>query len=93
MVIMLLHMDVDDYDAWKPLFDSDPAGRRESATGHTISRGVDNPNEIFIRTEYPSVEEARAFRQRLLDSGALERSGVKVKTGPTIAEVAEQVTY
>ena len=93
MAIMLLHLEVDDYDTWKPLFDSDPAGRKQSATGHMISRSVDNPNAIFIRTEYPSVEEARAFRQRLLDSGVLERSGAKIIVPPTVAEVAETVTY
>ena len=86
-------MEVDDYDAWKGFFDSDPAGRKQSATGHMISRAVDNPNAIFIRTEFPSVEEANAFRQRLLDSGVLERSGVRMKVGPTVAEVAESVTY
>lgn len=93
MAIMLLHMEVDDYDAWKPLFDSDPAGRKQSASGHMISRDVENPNAIFIRTEFPSVDEAKAFRQRLLDSGVLERGGAKVKIGPTVAEVAENVTY
>ena len=93
MAIMLLHLEVDDYDTWKPLFDSDPAGRKQSATGHMISRSVDNPNAIFIRTEYPSVEEAKAFRQRLLDSGVLERSGAKIIVPPTVAEVAEAVTY
>ncbi len=25
MAIMLMHFEVDDYDAWKPLFDEDPA--------------------------------------------------------------------
>jgi hypothetical protein len=93
LAIMLMHLEVDDYDAWKPLFDSDPAGRKQSATGHMISRAVDNPNAIFIRTEFPSVEEAKAFRQRLLDSGVLERSGATIRVGPTIAEVAENVTY
>jgi len=93
VAIMLLHLEVDDYDTWKPLFDSDPAGRKQSATGHMISRSVDNPNAIFIRTEYPSVEEAKAFRQRLLDSGVLERSGAKIIVPPTVADVAEAVTY
>src|SRR5436309_14750775 len=46
---LLLHLEVDDYDTWKPIFDSDPAGRKQSATGHTISRSVDNPTAIFIR--------------------------------------------
>ena len=93
MAIMLLHLEVDDYDTWKPLFDSDPAGRKQSATSHMISRSVDNPNAIFIRTEYPSVEEANAFRQRLLDSGVLESSGARIIVPPTVAEVAEAVTY
>ena len=53
MAIMLIHFEVDDYDAWKPLFDEDPAGRAESgAISHMISRAVDNPNEAFIRVEF-----------------------------------------
>jgi hypothetical protein len=90
---MLMHLTVDDYDSWKPMFDSDPAGRKQSATGHTISRSVDDPNAIFIRADFPSVDEAKAFRQRLIDSGALERPGVTVKVQPTIVEQAEAITY
>jgi hypothetical protein len=93
MASLVMHLEVDDYDAWKPIFDSDPAGRKQSATGHSLSRSVDNPNAIFIRSEFPSVEAAKAFRQRLLDSGALERSGSTVKVPPTVVEVAEAVTY
>jgi hypothetical protein len=90
---LLMHLEVDDYDSWKPLFDSDPAGRKQSATGHSISRSIDNPNAIFIRSDFPSVDEAKAFRQRLIDSGVLERSGATVKVPPTVVEVAEAVTY
>jgi hypothetical protein len=93
LAIMLLHLEVDDYDAFKQVYDSDPAGRKQSATGHAISRAVDNPNAIFIRSQFPSVEEAKAFRQRLLDSGAFDQAGAKVIVGPTVAEVAENVTY
>jgi hypothetical protein len=90
---LLMHLEVDDYDSWKPLFDSDPAGRKQSATGHSISRSVENPNAIFIRSDFPSVDEAKAFRQRLIDSGVLERSGATAKVPPTVVEVAEAVTY
>ena len=94
MAFMVLNFEVDDYDAWKPMFDQDPAGRRESgATGYVVSRAVDDPNEIFIRVEFPSVEQAKAFRERLLASGALERSGMRLKSGPTVAEVADATTY
>ena len=93
MASMLMHLEVDDYDSWKPMFDSDPAGRKQSATGHTISRSVDNPNAIFIRADFPSVDDAKTFRQRLIDSGALERPGVNVKIQPTVVEQAEAITY
>ena len=91
MASMLLHFETDDYDAWKQRFDSDPVGRTQSATGHIISRSVDNPGAVFVRTDYPSVEAAKAFRQRLLDSGALDL--VNVKLPPTVVELAENVTY
>lgn len=91
MVAMLLNLEVDDYDEFKKLFDSDPGGRKGIATGHTISRNVENPNDVFIRTEYASFDDANKVRKQLLDSGAL--SNVTVKLPPTIVEIADQVTY
>jgi hypothetical protein len=94
VAIVVLNLEVEDYDVWKPNFDADPAGRRESgATSHRIARAVDDPKDVFIRVEFPSVDQAKAFRQRLLDSGALDRPGMKVKDGPVVAEEAETVTY
>ena len=91
MVAMVLNVEVDDYDEFKKRFDSDPGGRKGIATGHTVSRNVENPNDVFVRTEYASVEDAKKVRQQLLDSGAL--SNFTVKTPPTIIEVADQATY
>ena len=94
MALMLLHFEVDDYDAWKPGFDDDPAGRAASgATSHKIARSVDNPNEVFIRLEFPSADQAKAFRDKLAASGAFERGGMRIKSGPTVAETAEERTY
>jgi hypothetical protein len=94
VAIMVLNFEVDDYDTWKPMFDADPADRRESgATSHVVSRAVDNPNEVFIRVEFPSVEQAKTFRERLIASGATERAGMRMKSGPTVAEVDEVTTY
>ena len=94
MAIMVMNFEVDDYDTWKAMFDEDPAGRRQSgATGHVVSRAVDNPNEAFIRVEFPSVDQAEAFRERLLASGAIERGGMRLKMGPTVAEVDDATTY
>jgi len=94
VAIMLIHFEVDDYDAWKPMFDQDPAGRGEAgAISHKVSRNVDDPNEAFIRVEFPSVAHAKAFREKLLASGALERGGMRIKNGPTVAEVDDEHTY
>lgn len=94
VAILVMNFEVDDYDTWKAMFDEDPAGRRQSgATGHVLSRAVDNPNEGFVRVEFPSVEQAKAFRERLVASGALERGGMRLKMGPTVAEVDEAATY
>jgi len=94
VAVMVMNFEVDDYDTWKAMFDDDPVGRREAgATGHVVSRAVDNPNEGFVRVEFPSVEQAKAFRERLLASGALERGGMRLKAGPTVAEVEDQTTY
>ena len=94
MAIMVMNFEVDDYDTWKVLFDEDPAGRAQSgATSYMISRAVDNPNEAFLRVEFPSVDQAKTFREKLIASGAMERGGMRLKTGPTVAEVDEQHTY
>jgi hypothetical protein len=44
-----------------------------------------------VRVEFGSVDEARAFREKLMSSGALDN--VEVKTPPTIVELADQATY
>ncbi|HMC06637.1 MAG TPA: hypothetical protein VKG89_04485 [Solirubrobacterales bacterium] len=92
MAYMLANFEVGDYDAWKQGFDEDPAGRNDSAQAHMIFRAVDNPNAVFVGVEFDSVDEARAFRQRLLDSGAMERAE-KMITPPTVVEVADRAQY
>jgi hypothetical protein len=47
----------------------------------------------LVRVEFPSVGQAKAFRERLLASGAIERGGMRLKMGPTVAEVDDATTY
>lgn len=89
----VLNFETDDYDAWKSMFDSDPAGRKQAGKGHVVSRSADNPNEVFVRVEFDSVEDAKVFRDRLVASGVLNRPGTTVKMGPAVIEAVEQVTY
>jgi hypothetical protein len=89
MTFILTRIQVGDYDAWKPLFDQDMPGARRSAVGHRLFRNTDNPNEVFIQVEFDSTEEAHAARQRLLDSGVLDR--FPDRTGPTVVEEAKTI--
>jgi hypothetical protein len=91
MSFMLTRIHVQDYEAWKPLFDADPAGARSRAKSHRILRGADDPNDLFIQVEFASPEDATAAREQLLASGVLDR--VEVQAGPAVAEVAETVAY
>ena len=91
MAFVLTRVHVDDYDAWKPMFDSDPACVRRAATGHRILRSVEDPNELFVQVEFASSDEAKGARERLLGSGVLER--VEVRACPTVAEEADTVDY
>jgi hypothetical protein len=80
-----------DFDAFKQQLDSDPLGRRQAAKGYTLLRGVDNPNEMFLRVEFDSAEEAKSFQEKVRGSDVLRN--VKVKVPPTVAEMADQATY
>ena len=91
MAFILGVFDTGDFDAWKKMFDSDPAGRKQAGKGHRVFRGVDNPNKAFVSVEFASVDEAKAFRERLLASGAL--ADVTVETEPTVVELADEARY
>lgn len=80
-----------DFDAWKAQFDADPLSRKQVAKGHTVMRGVDNPNEIFVRIEFGSADAAKAFAEKVRASDVLQN--VTVKVPPTATEIVDQVTY
>jgi hypothetical protein len=91
MAFMLMNFALDNYEEWKAVFDSDPIGRKAVAKGHRILRAVDDPTNVFLAVEYPSVDDAKAFRDRLLASGVLD--SYPLRGGPTVVETAEEITY
>jgi hypothetical protein len=80
-----------DVDAWKERFMSDPLGRREVAKGHTLLRGADDANQVFVRIEFDNVDDARAFAEKVRGSNVLD--GLTVKVPPTPAELIDQAQY
>ena len=91
MAFILTRIQVGDYDTWKALFDQDVPGTRRDATQHRVFRNTDDPNEVFIEIEFPSVDAARAARDRLIASSVLDR--FDDHTGPNVVEVAEAVAH
>jgi hypothetical protein len=91
MAVMMTRIHVDDFDAWKALFDGDPPGARSAATGHRLFRTAGDPNEVSIAVEFASVADAEEARGKLVASGVLER--VQLRVPPTIVELAEAKTY
>ena len=91
MASMIGVFKTDDYAGWKHMFDSDPVGRKGAAKGHRVMRSVDDPNEVFVRVDFGSVDEAQAFRERLLASNALDN--VTIVKEPTVVDVADEATY
>src|SRR4029077_12274313 len=67
-----------DFDAFKRPFDEDPLGRKQVAKGHTLLRGVDNPNEVFVRIEFATADEARSFAEKVRHSTVLQNMTVTV---------------
>ena len=78
---------VDDFDAWKVMFDRDLPNAREKALGWTVYRGTEDANEVFVRVDFESVEDATIARDRILSSGVLDR--VPEHDGPVVVQQAE----
>jgi len=91
MAFILGVFDTGDYDTWKQMFDTDPAGRKQGGKGHRIFRSVADPDKVFVSVEFASADEANTFRERLLASGALDN--VTIKMEPTVVEMADEATY
>jgi hypothetical protein len=62
-----------DYDRWRPMFDQDQPRAREKALVQRVLRSAEDPNEVFIYLEYPSLADANEARDRLVSSGVLSR--------------------
>jgi hypothetical protein len=90
MAYILTRINVGDYDTWKQVFDKDEPGVRASSNGWQVFRSVENPNEVYIKVEFSSTEDAKAGREKLLASGVLDR--FDDKSGPTVVEEAEAVS-
>jgi hypothetical protein len=57
---------VRDYDAWKQVFDKDPAGRAASgARSVRVFRDTDDGNNVAVHLDFDTKDAAAAFLERL----------------------------
>ena len=83
---IITRIQVGDYDAWRPMFDQDRPQAREKATVQRVFRDADDANHVFVFLEFPSLEDAREAKRRLVESGVLDR--FEDKHGPNVLEEA-----
>ena len=90
MAFMLTRVRVDDYEAWKPVFDADPAGARTAATGHRILRNAEDPNELFVQVGSVTLGAGKPLLPRTITSPPLRLLTVRA-VGTGFAELHYEV--
>jgi heme-degrading monooxygenase HmoA len=77
MTKLFVHHKVQDYAAWRKVFDDLTSVRtRFGSTGHQVFQSPSDPNEITILTDWHSVEEARAYAQSAELKEGMKNAGV-----------------
>lgn len=61
-----MRYELEDYDAWRSMFDRDPLDRGGSGVlSHRISRDADIGSAVLVDLDFGTLAEAQAFRDRL----------------------------
>lgn len=77
MPVMLIRHKVENYRAWRPVFDAHDTTRRANGSqGGRIFRSADDPNEVVILLEWDVIERARLFADSDDLREAMARAGV-----------------
>ena len=93
MAILRIEHAVQDFDAWKQMFDNDPLGRRESGVErYRILRSVDDASYVMIDLEFGSVDEAQRLLDKLQEVWAGPGRAVMINPKARIVETFEDVT-
>jgi hypothetical protein len=78
MVRMFARHRVSDYAAWREVYDSIDADRRDAGvTDDAVFRSVGDPNDVTIWHDFDNAEAAEAFGSSSLLRDAMGRAGVE----------------
>ena len=97
MFVLSLRHRVDDFDAWKAVFDERLDARIDGeVTGHRLTRSVGDPREVEVVMEFASQADAEAYRDYMegpQTREALARAGVQEHAPMWIGEHIETTSY
>ena len=78
MPYMMGRVTVENYDTFREIFDGRKEMRKAAgALGSKVFQSVDDPNEVIIAIEFPTVDAAKAFQESVALREAQERAGSK----------------
>ena len=83
---IITRIQVGDYETWRPMFDQDRPRAREKASAQRVFRCADDPGQVFVLLEFASLADATEARDRLVQSGVLDR--FEEVHGPTVVREA-----
>ena len=77
MAKLIVHHKVQDYAAWRKVFDNDATSRREfGSTGAQVFTSTSDPNDVTAIMDWPSVDAAKAFATSASLKEAMKNAGV-----------------
>lgn len=93
-VAIIVRHRVQDYDAWRPIFEKDGDVRRNyGGLGHQIDRVDGDPNDLIVVCMFRDLEGARAFTADPSLAETMHRAGVIGKPEIWFSEQVEVVEY
>ena len=79
--VSLVHHRVQDFDAWKQVYDSVSDLQREGGVLYQrVMRGADDPDMVVVVHEFDSRQDAESFFERSELRDAMQRAGVDVSS-------------
>ena len=77
MAKLIVHHKVQNYSAWRKVFDDHGTARKEfGSTGAQVFQSAGDPNDVTAIMDWPSVDAAKAFATSASLKDAMKNAGV-----------------
>ena len=87
-----MRYELDDYDAWRTIFDKDPLDRRASGVRrYRIARDTADSTAVLVDLDFDTLGEAEAFHGRLRTLLADPMLPPMARADTTLTEITESV--